>query len=78
MIQDLFGRVIAVRSPLVDESGWLATVWYVAIDDDGAALDAVRAQGGISSEDELLLIGQLEPDAMVRLALSPGQAIAFP
>ena len=78
MVQNLFGRVIVVRTPLVDETGWLAAVWYVAIDDDEAALDAVRAQGGISAEDELFLAGQLDPDGVVRLALAPGQAVVFP
>lgn len=78
MSQALFGRVVCVRTPLIDDSGWLATVWFVAMDDDEGALEAVRAAGGVSPDDEVLLVGQLEPDAVRRLALAPGQATSWP
>ena len=78
MSQELFGRIVCVRSPLVDGSGWLAQVWFVAVDDDQSAVDAVYSMGGATTDDEIIVIGQLEPDAVQRIGLKAGQALSYP
>ena len=56
----------------------LRKVWFVAIDDDQNAVETVRSLGGATVEDEVVVIGQLEPDAVQKIGLKAGQALSYP
>lgn len=76
--KDQFGRIVRVRTEYVDGTGYLARIWYVALDDDQGAMDAVRAQQGTAAGDLIDVLGQLEPDHVRKIGLRKGEALAYP
>ena len=76
--KEQFGRVVRVRTEYVDGSGYLVRIWYVALDDDQAAMDAVRSHQGAAAGDLVDVLGQLEPDHIRKIGLRKGEALAFP
>lgn len=76
--KDQFGRIVRVRTEYVDGSGYLARIWYVAVDDDQGAMDAVQAHQGTAPGDLIDVLGQLEPDHVRKINLREGEALAFP
>ena len=73
--QDAFGRIVCARSPLVDGSGWLATIWFVAIDDDDVEIKRFAPEAWAPTIT--FCVGQLEPDA-VQSGATRGQAVSYP
>lgn len=76
--KEQFGRIIRVRTEYVDGSGYLARIWYVALDDDQEAVDAVRGQQAVATGDLVDVLGQLEPDHVRKIGLRKGEALAYP
>ena len=73
-----FGRIVRVRTELLDGTGFLARIWFVAVDDDDGAMVAVRNAGGASADDLLDVLGQLPPDDVETIGLNEGGAKAYP
>ena len=73
-----FGRIVRVRTEYVDGSGYLARIWYVALDDDRDAMEAVRIRQGAASGDLVDVVGQLEPDDVRKIGLRDGEARSYP
>lgn len=73
-----FGRIVRVRTEYVDGSGHLARIWYVALDDDGGAMAAVRTCQGAAPGDLIDVLGQLEPDDVRKIGLQDGEARSYP
>ena len=76
--KEQFGRIVRVRTEYVDGSGYLARIWYVALDDDQGAMDAVRARQGAATGDLIDVLYQLEPDHVRKIGLERGEALAYP
>ena len=76
--KEQFGRIVRVRTEYVDGSGYLARIWYVALDDDQGAMDAVRGHQGTTAGDLIDVLGQLEPDHVRKIGLGQGEALAYP
>ena len=73
-----FGRIGRVRTEYVDGSAFFARIWYVAVDDDAGAMDAVRVASGVSAGDRVAVLGQLAPDDVDKIGLTAGEARAYP
>lgn len=73
-----FGPIVRVRTQCVDGSGYLARIWFVALDDDATALEAVRAEQGAAESDFIDVPGQLEPDDVQKIGARDGEARPYP
>ena len=74
----MFGRIVRVRTELLDGTGFLARIWFVSVDDDAGAMAAVRDAGGASADDLLDVLGQLPPDDVEAIGLGKDEAKAYP
>jgi hypothetical protein len=67
------GRIVKVVTPGLGKVGALVRHFHVAIDDDEAAIAAVRRSQCLSANERVEAIAEMTPALVVALLLRPGQ-----
>jgi hypothetical protein len=66
-------RIVRVVAPGLGKVAALVQLFHVAIDDDEAAIAAVRRSQGLSANNRVETISEMTPALVVALLLRPGQ-----